>query len=160
MSGQDHMHNPERQRATYRAPVHHVHSLTAAGPGAMSGDSMPERFVGNWGSLSIDTINQCLRVHDDVTPGGVAVTPLFSPDALAAPMWPFTPMQWNTVTFAAGQSHTFVGAYTRFPMVMAIDQATGEQVQVRVNYALNGLEYGGSFVVTSDVAADLIIIAQ
>lgn len=163
MSGYDHTHNPERQRAGYRTPVHHVHSLvpgSVAGGAAMAGDSRPERYIGTWGSMSIDTINQLTRFHDDVSPGGAAVGPIFSQESVFAPMWPFIPLQWNPVDFTAGQTKEFVAPYGRFPMVMAIDAATGMQVQVAIQYTIVDGNYGGMFSVTSAVDATLIIISQ
>ena len=162
MAGQDHIHNPERQRSTFRSPVHHVHSLMPGGraSAAMSGDSMPERFIGNWGSLSIDTINQLLRVHDDVTPGGVMVAPLFSPAAVFAPMWPFMPLQWGPIHFDAAEIKEFTADYGRFPVVFAIDSTTGKLVQVDITYELGVDGYAGKFTVSPSVECTLYIVAQ
>lgn len=166
MPGQDHMHNPERQRSTFRAPVHHVHSLVPGGkPGdrsmaVMTGDSMPERFIGNWGSISIDTINQLLRIHDDITPGGSMVAPMFNPSILFAPMWPFMPLQWGPLAFAANEIKQFDAPFDRFPVVFAVDAATGKQVIVDITYELGPDGYANKFSVSPSIACTLYVIAQ
>lgn len=157
MTFQSHTHNPERQRNRYRAPVHHVHSLVPGGSAtaALHGDSQPQAFIGTWGSISIDMMNQLLRVHDDVTPGGVGVSPLFAPQAVVAPMWPFMPLEWGPVTINPGSGMTFTHNFGRFPSVQFIDSTTGAVLAVQVIHALDR----NSFVIQVDTTATGYVVA-
>lgn len=152
-------HNVERQRGgVHRVPVHHVHSLVAGGTASAvyAGDNHPEAFIGNWGSISIDTINQMLRVHDDVTPGGVLVAPLFSTGTITSPMWPFMPLQWGPVTLLANTPFTFATSFNRFPTVTVIDAATGEKLIIPTTYALDM----SGFTITSNTDVTVFVVAQ
>lgn len=152
-------HNVERQRGgVHRVPIHHVHSLVPGGTiaQAYAGDSQPQIFVGNWGSISIDTINQLLRIHDDVTPGGVLAAPLFSPAAIVAPMWPFMPLMWGPVTIQAGTVMNFVTNYGRYASVTIIDAATGEQIIVPTVQAADM----NSFTLSPNVTITVFVAAQ
>jgi hypothetical protein len=151
-----HTHNQTRQRANYKIPIMHVHSLTAGGQ--FAGDSNPERFIGQWGSISIDFINQCVRVHDDVTPGGCAKVPMFAPGSAVA--WPFTPLEWGPISLVVPvggtASQTFTHNFGRFAVVRVIDAITGDELEVDIVHTLDKL----SFTITVAVSGSYIVYAQ
>lgn len=132
-------HNQDQQKALARVPIHHVHSLVSTA--GLQGDSNPELFVGQWGSISIDFLNQVLRIHDDVTPGGVAFTALFALPAPVAPVFPFTPLEWGPITFVPGVSQSFTHSFGRFADVKFIDSTTGEEVVFDVTHTLNRMSF-------------------
>ena len=155
MSANTFRHNQNQQKAHAVIPVHHVHSLTTD----KAGDTDPQRFIGQWGTISIDYVNQVLRIHDEVTPGGVAVSPMFAnaPPAVPGPMYPFTPLEWGPVTFVPGVPQLFTHNFGRFASTRLIDALTGAEIVASVVHTLPGRD---SFTVETTVAAVAYVIAQ
>jgi hypothetical protein len=145
-------HNQAQQKAGHanQIPIHHVHSFNAS----QAGDAEPMAFIGQWGSISIDFVNQCLRVHDETVKGGVAIVPFFS--GVAAPVFPFTPLEFGPVNIPAGGSLPFTHNFGRFAQVTMLDATTGEERQLDVTHDLAR----NSFTVFSGNAVSVYIIAQ
>ena len=146
-------HNQNQQRMLADIPIHHVHSLTKTA--GMAADQAPAAFVGQWGSISIDLINQCLRIHDDTTPGGVGVVPLFA-NPIGRISFPFTPLEWGALEFAANTPVTFTHNFGRFASVRVISSTTGQELDVDIVHNMNKR----SFTVEFGVLTSAFVIAQ
>ena len=128
---------------TSRPARHLVHHQ---GDGA---DAM--RHVGNNQTITIDVDGQCLRLHDEITPGGYACVPFFAPGApLPLPLTPgfgigLTPVggllevKRTAVNFAFTNVTTVTVTHNQanFPLVQVIDTTTMEVIDAEIIHTNN-----------------------
>ncbi len=109
------------------------------------------RHVGNNQTITIDVDGQCLRLHDEITPGGYALIPFFAPGGptplpiLAGFGIGFTPVgaQVEIKRVAVNVPFTNVTTFTvthnqaNFPIVQIIDTTTMEVIDAEIIHTNN-----------------------
>ncbi len=90
------------------------------------------RFIGEFGSISIDLCDGLLRIHDGVTAGGIYLSPLIKNCAGNLPITPITPPPATPMPSTVEELCITHGLGV-YPVVQAINAADGtvDTVEVR-----------------------------
>ena len=109
------------------------------------------RHVGNNQTITIDVDGQCLRLHDEITPGGYAIVPFIAPGSppILPPVAGFgvaiTPLVGAVevkrvamnVPFTNITTFTVTHNQANFPIVQIIDTTTMEVIDAEIIHTNN-----------------------